>query len=475
MIMDIHKLLKRQLARSKIDPNQNPESTEQWITFLNQINNTYIDVDQERYMHERSIAISSREMMNLNEKLERAQHIAGLGYWSYDGNTDYTIWSNELFNLFHLNPIHKPPTFNEFIELIHEQDRFDFVQKVEKALNEKIDYECEIRVKNPDGSYHWYRTIGQCLHADKQLTGIVIDIHKNKIAEEKIKELNQQISSAARRAGMAEVATTILHNVGNILNSSNVSITLLKNSYKQAYYKKLLRILTIIEQHQTDLAHFLIHDPKGMIIPQFLLSLSKVILEEEEKNNIEIDNLQHNLQHINQIVDMQKSIGGLSSFKESVYVPELIDIALNITMNSSRKDIEIIKEFKPAPLIFVDKAKLLHILINLIQNAKDSVLEKTSNPTKKIEISLQKITKNSVQIMIKDNGIGIRIENLHHIFAFGFTTKENGHGFGLHSSALSAKEMGGTLLAESQGEGYGAQFILTLPITDSKKQGEIYG
>ncbi|WP_242604022.1 PAS domain-containing protein [Legionella santicrucis] len=390
--MDIHKLLQRQLARLKIDPNQKPESTEQWITFLNHINNTYIEVDQERYMHERSTAISSREMMNLNEKLEHAQHIVGLGYWSYDGNTDHTIWSNELFTLFHLNPINKPPTLNEFIELIHERDRFDFVQKVERALNEKIDYECEIRVKNPDGAYHWYRTIGQCLDADKQLTGIVIDIHKNKIAEEKIKKLNQQISSTARQAGMAEVATTILHNIGNILNSSNVSISLVKNSYKQAYYKKLLRVVTMIEQHQTDLAHFLSHDPKGMIIPEFLLSLSKIILEEEEKNNIEIDNLQHDLRHINQIVDMQKSIGGLSSFRESIYVPELIDSALNITMSSSKKDIEIIKEFKLTPLIFVDKTKLLHILINLIQNAKDSVLEKTSNPTKK---NRNKRTKNA--------------------------------------------------------------------------------
>ncbi|QEY51221.1 sensor histidine kinase [Legionella longbeachae] len=472
--MDIHKLLQRQLARSKIDPNQKPESTEQWITFLNHINNAYIEIDQERYMHERSIAISSREMMNLNEKLERAQHIVGLGYWSYDGNTDYTIWSNELFKLFHLNPINKPPTLNEFIELIHEQDRFDFIQKVERALNEKVDYECEMRVKNPDGDYRWYRAIVQCLEADKQLTGIVIDIHKNKIAEEKIKELNQQISSTARRAGMAEVATTILHNIGNILNSANVSISLVKSSYKQAYYKKLMKVITMIEQHQTDLAHFLSHDPKGMIIPEFLLSLSKVIMEEEEKNNFEIENLEHDLQHINQIVDMQKSIGGISSFRESVYIPELIDSALNITMNSCKKEIDFIKEFKPAPLIFVDKSKLLHILINLIQNAKDSVLEKTSNPTKRIKISVQKI-KNCVQIIVKDNGIGIKVEDLQHIFAFGFTTKENGHGFGLHSSALSAKEMGGELFAESLGEGCGAQFRLTLPITDSKGQGEIYG
>ncbi|KTC83215.1 sensor histidine kinase [Legionella cincinnatiensis] len=473
--MDIHKLLKRQLARSKIDPNQKPENTEQWLTFLNHINNTYIEAEQERCMRERARAISSRKMMKLKEKLERAQHIVGLGYWSYDGNTDHTIWSNELFKLFHLNPINKPPSLREFIELIHIQDRCDFVQKVERALSEHIDYECEIRVKNPNREYRWYRMIGQCADADKHLTGIMIDIHKNKRTEEKIKELNHQISSAARRAGMAEVATTILHNIGNILNSSNVSIALIKNSYKQAYHKKLIRILTMIEQHHSDLAYFLNNDPKGMIIPKFLLSLSKIILEEDARNNIEIDNLQHHLQHINQIVDMQKSISGLSNFKESVYIPELIDIALNITMDSSKKDITIVKDFQPAPLIFVDKAKLLHILINLLQNAKDSVLDKSPTPIKEIKISIQKLNKESLQIIISDNGIGITSDNLHHIFAYGFTTKKNGHGFGLHSSALSAKEIGGKLFAESCGEGYGAQFILTLPVADLSKQGEIYG
>jgi signal transduction histidine kinase len=471
--MEVHKLLMRQLERLKIAPEHKPETDEQWLTFIERVNNTYMEADQERYLHERSMRISSREMMNLNKKLERAQHIAGLGYWSYDGNTDYTIWSNELFELFHLDPINKPPSFNDFVELVHEQDRFDFIQKVERALNKKIDYECEIRVRNPEGNYRWFRTIGQCLEADKQLTGIVIDIHKNKIAEEKIKELNQQISSTARRAGMAEVATTILHNIGNILNSSNVSITLLKNSFKQNYHKKLMKILGIMEQHQTDLAHFLSQDPKGMIIPKYLLALFKIILEEDEKNSIEIDNLVHDLQHINQIVDMQKSISGISNFKEQVYVPELIETALNLTMNSSKNSIEIIKKFKPIPLIFVDKSKLLQILINVIQNAKDAVLENTSIPIKEIKISLSKKHKNIIEIIIEDNGVGIKVDNLQHIFAFGFTTKKNGHGFGLHSSALSAREMGGSLLAESQGEGYGARFILTFP-NHSEEQGDIY-
>ncbi|WP_454781055.1 ATP-binding protein [Legionella sp. WA2022007384] len=466
--MEIHKLLKRQLEHSNIAEDKKPESDEQWKTFLQRINNTYMEADQERYLHERSIKISSREMMSLNEKLEFAQHIAGLGYWSFDGNTGHTIWSNELFNLFRLNPNNKPPSLQEFLELVHEQDRFELLQKVECALNDNIDYECEIRVRNPSGNYHWYRTIGQCQKENKQLAGIVIDIHKSKIAEEKIKELNQQISSTARRAGMAEVATTILHNIGNILNSSNVSITLLKNSFKQDYDKKLLKIMEMMEKNKLNLADFLSHDPKGKIIPQYLLTLAKIILEENKKNNTEVNNLQNDLQHINQIVDTQKSISGLSSVNEKVYLPELIDTAVNITMSSSKNGgIKIIKEFHPAPLVIVDKSKLLQILINLIQNAKESILENNSIPIKEIKLIVQKSEKKSVQVIVEDNGVGINADNLQRIFAFGFTTKTNGHGFGLHSSALSARDMGGSLLAESKGEGYGAQFVLTLPIRDS--------
>ncbi|HHF7389564.1 TPA: sensor histidine kinase, partial [Legionella anisa] len=166
----------------------------------------------------------------------------------------------------------------------------------------------------------------------------------------------------------------------------------------------------------------------------------------------------------------QKSISGLSSVNEKIYLPELIDTALNISLSSSKKTgIKITKEFKPAPLVCVDKSKLLQILINLIQNAKESVLEHTISSIKEIKLIVQKTAKNSVQVIIEDNGIGINKDNLHRIFAFGFTTKKNGHGFGLHSSALSAREMGGSLLAKSEGKGHGAQFTLTLPITDSFK------
>ncbi|KTD32323.1 Two-component sensor histidine kinase [Legionella moravica] len=462
--MDIHKLLLRQLEKVSLSVDKKPETEEQWLTFLTRINNSYNEADQERYMHERSIEISSREMMNLNKKLENAQNIAKLGYWTYDGITDHVIWSKELFFLFHLNPLDKAPTYKEFIDLVHKKDRYELVNKIETALNERVDYECDVRVRNPDGEYRWYKIAGRCQEGEKQLEGIVMDIHDDKIAKEQIQELNQQISSTARRAGMAEVAAIILHNIGNILNSSNVSITLVKNRLCQQYKHKLLKVLEMILQHENDLVAYLSYDEKGKLVPTYIVSLSKLILEDYKKNLSEVNNLMNDLKHISQIVDMQKSVSGTSSLSEKVYLPEVIDMALNMSMTSPiTESIEIVKEFEECPLVDTDKSKLLQILVNIIQNARDAVLHSQLTHYKEIILGIKK-TDDVVYISVQDNGIGINPDNINRIFSFGFTTKVNGHGFGLHGAALSAREMGGSLQVESAGEGLGAQFILSLPL-----------
>jgi signal transduction histidine kinase len=69
----------------------------------------------------------------------------------------------------------------------------------------------------------------------------------------------------------------------------------------------------------------------------------------------------------------------------------------------------------------------------------------------------------AVRISVIDNGVGIPAQNMDRLFTHGFTTRQSGHGFGLHSGALAAQELGGTLHAESEGAGRGAAFILELP------------
>lgn len=411
--MDIHKLLKRQLAKADILDNRKPDSEEQWSMFLHGVNNVYMEADQERYMLERSMQISSREMMSLNARLETAQRIARLGYWSYDGITDNTIWSKEVFTIFQLSPFEKPPNYKKFMSLVYEQDRYELEQKIQKALVHRIEFEYEMRVRDGEGHYHWYRLLAKCREGDRQLEGIIIDIHKNKMADEKIKELNQQIISTARRAGMAEVAATILHNLGNILNSSNISITLLKNNFNQNHQKKFFKILEMIQQHNQDVSDFLANDPKGKIIPEYLLAISRVLLEDNNKNIAEIDSLLNDMRHIRQIVDMQKTVSGESSINEKIYIPEIIELALKMSRNTLDND-SINVEIKAGlcPLIYVDKSKLLQIFVNLIKNAKESVLQNSTNMNKEIFVLVKKINSMSVQIVVEDNGMGIRPDDL---------------------------------------------------------------
>ena len=133
----------------------------------------------------------------------------------------------------------------------------------------------------------------------------------------------------------------------------------------------------------------------------------------------------------------------------------------------ARHGILVGRDYQDVPVISVDKHKILQILVNLIRNAKYAI-ETAGKRDKRLAISIRSNERNMVQITITDNGIGIAQENLTRIFSHGFTTKRDGHGFGLHSGALAAKEMGGSLSASSEGPGKGATFILELPLSAPK-------
>jgi signal transduction histidine kinase len=124
--------------------------------------------------------------------------------------------------------------------------------------------------------------------------------------------------------------------------------------------------------------------------------------------------------------------------------------------------VELIREFEDVPPINVEKHKILQILVNLVRNAKYAC-DDSGRPDKRVTV---RVTNGDgwIKISVADNGVGIPPENLTRIFSQGFTTRKGGHGFGLHSSALAVKEMGGQLLVHSDGPGRGATFTLDLPV-----------
>lgn len=286
---------------------------------------------------------------------------------------------------------------------------------------------------------------------------------------ENLLQTKMHLMDASRDAGMAEVATSILHNIGNVLNSVNISANILYDLVEHSKSADLHKVNMILLDHQNVLGAFFSNDTKGKHVLPYLQSLATQLSEEQSIVKKELRGLINNLQHINNIVAMQQSYAKTIGVIELISIPELIKTICimnkNIIVQSSVTIEYDFIELLPVKSI---KAKIQQILINLIVNAIDAVEE--NNPDNKIiKIKLRQ-TKETVEIAIIDNGIGIDPENLSRIFTFGFTTKEKGHGYGMHNSALQAKELGGSLSIHSEGTGKGVTVILQLPYTTETTQ-----
>ena len=288
------------------------------------------------------------------------------------------------------------------------------------------------------------------------------DVTEQKKAETQMVELHSKLLDASREAGMAEVAVSVLHNVGNVLNSVNVTTSVLEDHLRRSRAIDLERVVQLLEDHKTDLAAFLTQDSKGCKVPEFLSQLARRLAAERETVRMELGALRKNIEHIKEIVTTQQRYAKISGVIESIDVTELIEDALRMNATSfAREDIRVVREYAVLPVISTDKHKVLQILVNLVRNAKYACNE--SGQVNKQVIVRTDQSEAEIRISIIDNGVGIPAENLSRIFNHGFTTRKEGHGFGLHSGALSAKELGGRLSARSDGPGNGASFTLELP------------
>jgi two-component system NtrC family sensor kinase len=263
---------------------------------------------------------------------------------------------------------------------------------------------------------------------------------------------------------MAEVATGVLHNVGNVLNSVNVSASLVVEKLRRSKAPKLAKAAALLTQHNGNVGDFLTNDPNGQKLPGYLAKLGEFFVAENAELLEEVDQLGRNIEHIKEVVAMQQSYAKVSGVFENLPAHRLVEDAIAMNIGAfQRHGVSVDRQFSPVPLVRVDRHKVLQILINLLRNAKYA-LDESKRTDKRIILSIFAINERNVHIVVADNGIGISEENLTRIFAHGFTTREEGHGFGLHSGALAARAMGGSLSVASGGTGHGATFTLELPI-----------
>jgi len=281
---------------------------------------------------------------------------------------------------------------------------------------------------------------------------------------EKLARSRAQVVETARYAGMSEIATGVLHNVGNVLNSVNVSASLVHRGVDRLPLADLEKLVSVLGKNADDLTRFLTEDRRGKHTLPFLKELSATLSTQREELGSELRSLSRGIDHVADLVRAQQNYAGTKGVFEITEVAEQVDSALAICRQAfgAEDKIEVVRAFEKVPPARIDRHKFMEIVVNLVQNARQAVLD-SERDEKRIVVRLIE-QEGKVLVQVEDNGVGVPTGNLKRIFSHGFTTKKDGHGFGLHVSANAAKEMGASLRGDSEGPGHGACFTLEIPL-----------
>jgi PAS domain S-box-containing protein len=319
----------------------------------------------------------------------------------------------------------------------------------------------------PDGRITWVLTSKLPLRDEHGKIvgtfGVGRDVTKSIETQKALEDANRQLMDANRQAGMAEVATGVLHNVGNVLTSINVTANILSDRFRDSKVTSIFKVCALLRDQSADLPAFFAKDPRGAKLPGYLESLANTLDQERTETMADLSTLLKSIDHVKDIIWMQQSYASVAGVVEPLVLNEAIEDALKLSNNALlRHNVHVTREFAMTPPARAERHKVLQILVNLISNAKKAMDVKEPSQ-RRMTLRLENTPHDTVLIKVIDNGIGISAENLTKIFSHGFTTRKDGHGFGLHSSANAAKQMGGSLNAHSEGPGKGATFVLELP------------
>ena len=414
--------------------------------------------------HEERIAFEQ-----LTRRFNAATQAARVGMFERDASFKIVWWNQMMWEILGQNPAIFKPTKESWLGLIHPQDREYIRERVAQMAQGNTAIDLLYRIIRPDGEVRHIRAIGAPAQIQdgigNHVTGITLDVTERIEAQERERALQAQLRASSHLAGMAEIATGILHNVGNVLNSLGIANTTARRDLKALRLERLEQATTLLLSNRDSLGMFLTEDERGRHLPDFLSALSAQIVVNARAIEAELEAAEKLLQHLSDIVSAQQELARVGGQRESLGLRDLVESAL-LVQASELGQIELVREYDEVPDIMSDRHKLLQILVNLISNARDAVQE-AAPERPRILVKLSR-DGNHVLVTIEDSGIGISEEVLSQVWQFGFTTKKKGHGFGLHNSANAAQEIGGTLTAHSDGVGHGARFILRLPIDNSK-------
>jgi PAS domain S-box-containing protein len=475
----MHPLLQRQLKKCFGTDLPDDPSLRRLVEMVDA---AYTHADVDRAMVERSMEISSRELNDRNEKIAAAEkkyrqifENVSEGIFQFDPDGKILSANPAMAAIFgypdadalreNISDIAAQlfVTPGRWSEIVSELNRHGSVANWESPM------------RRADGSTIW---ISKTIHrvtddggGVRYFEGTLRDTTVRKTAEAEKELMQQRLIDISRQAGMAEIATGVLHNVGNVLNSVNVSVSIAVDRLRASRLSGLTRLTTLFREHQHDMQTFLTEDAKGRQIIPYLTSLADSLAAEQREILNELSGLIQNVDHIKQIVKSQQNFARSSGISESVSLAEIVEDAVRINAESlERHRIRIHRDIATGLVVKLDKHQVLQILVNLVSNAKHAMRCSAGDRVLTIRAGALSADPSRLIFMVSDTGTGIAPENLTRIFAHGFTTRTDGHGFGLHTSALAAKNMGGSLTASSEGLGRGAVFTLDIPLVVEKQK-----
>ena len=339
------------------------------------------------------------------------------------------------------------------------------VATMRKGLRDQTGFDVEIVNYTKSGNPYWLAIEVRPIHDDfgnvTHFIAVESDITARKNAAIEREKLRKELLDASHLAGMAEMATGVLHNVGNVLNSINVSVGVLSEQISESSISKLRAANQLIQAHSDSLGEFLSQDERGRLFPDFFEKMVERLENENGHALEELMALAKCVEHVKEIVSAQQSYARKGAVLQELGICEIVEDAIQASDSVFEEhQIEIERDFQSSPVVCCDKHKVLQILVNLLSNAKDAVLEKMDERHIRLTV---KEEQGRVVIEVADNGVGISEETKSKMFRHGFSTKQHGHGFGLHSSVNNARAIGGDLDVESAGIGHGATFRFSLP------------
>jgi PAS domain S-box-containing protein len=328
-------------------------------------------------------------------------------------------------------------------------------------------YAIDKRYVRKDGSIIWTHVkVAPSRDASGALDGAIgtlEDITERKAAEAEVERVHQELIRASRQAGMAEIASNVLHNVGNVLNSLNISATLVTSTLKNLRSETLARVTSLLQENVHQLAPFVSEDERGKGIPAFLAQLTAHFTRSRHEALVEMESLTRNIEHIKHIVATQQAYAKRCIVTETVDLATLVEDSLTINRGAfAHSGVILTREFEVVPPMTIDRHQVLQILVNLVRNAQHAC-DASGRRDPCITVRIARADER-VRVQVIDNGVGIAPEHQAQLFMQGFTMKADSQGYGLHTGALAARELGGSLEAFSEGVGCGATFTLTLPV-----------